>query len=142
MLEKGIKGKRTLVVDETNTAKAMGSGTLDVFATPAMIGLIEQTCWMSVADELEEGKSTVGTKLEIDHNSPTALGMTVTCESELIEAEGRRLLFRVTCYDAVTVVGSGTHERYIIDTESFMNKVGQKKDLFLISTLAQATQNK
>lgn len=142
MLEKGIKGKRTLVVDETNTAKAMGSGELEVLATPAMIGLIEKTAWMSIADELEDGKTTVGTKLEIDHNSPTALGMTVTCETELIEAEGRRLLFRVTCYDAVTVIGSGTHERFIVDTKSFMDKVEQKKELAVISALSQAMQSK
>ena len=142
MLEKGIKGKRTLIVDETNTAKAMGSGELEVLATPAMIGLIEKTAWMSIADELEDGKTTVGTKLEIDHNSPTALGMTVTCETELIEAEGRRLLFRVTCYDAVTVIGSGTHERFIVDTKSFMDKVEQKKELAVISALSQAMQSK
>jgi len=137
MLEPGIKGKMTVTVSEANSAKTMGSGTLDVFATPAMIALIEETCWRSVADQLEEGKSTVGTQLTIDHSSPTGLGMEVTCESELLEAEGRRLLFNVICYDGVTVVGSGTHERYIIDTASFMNKVEEKKDLSLISKLAQ-----
>lgn len=137
MLEPGIKGTKTVTVSEANTAKTMGSGTLDVFATPAMIALIEETCWQSVADQLEEGKSTVGTQLTIDHNSPTALGMEVTCECELKEAEGRRLLFDVICYDGVTVIGSGTHERFIIDVESFMNKVGEKKDLSLISKLAQ-----
>ncbi len=97
---------------EANTAKTMGSGTLDVFATPAMIALMELTAWKSVAPYLEEGNGTVGSYLDIHHNAPTPVGMTVTCESELIQVDGRKLTFRLTARDAAGVVGEGTHERF------------------------------
>ncbi len=85
MLETGIKGKQEVVVSDANSAKTMGSGTLDVFATPAMTALMEKTAWMSVADQLDEGCGTVGTLLNVTHDAPTPLGMTVWCETELVE---------------------------------------------------------
>ena len=126
MLETGIKGTRTVTVNEDNTAKAMGSGTLDVFATPALIALMEETCWRSVANELEEGSGTVGTLLEIKHTAPTPVGMKVTCESTLTEVDGRRLVFEVIARDAKGVVGEGTHERFIIQNEKFQVKANAK----------------
>ena len=126
MLEKGIKGTRTVTVNEDNTAKAMGSGTLDVFATPALIALMEETCWRSVANELEEGSGTVGTLLEIKHTAPTPVGMKVTCESTLTEVDGRRLVFEVIARDAKGVVGEGKHERFIIQNEKFQVKANAK----------------
>ena len=126
MLETGIKGTRTVIVNEENTAKAMGSGTLDVFATPALIALMEETCWRSVANELEEGSGTVGTLLEIKHTAPTPVGMKVTCESTLTEVDGRRLVFEVIARDAKGVVGEGKHERFIIQNEKFQMKANAK----------------
>ena len=126
MLETGIKGTRTITVDEENTAKAMGSGTLDVFATPALIALMEETCWRSVANELEEGSGTVGTLLEIKHTAPTPVGMKVTCESTLTEVDGRRLVFEVIARDAKGVVGEGKHERFVIQNEKFQIKANAK----------------
>lgn len=126
MLETGIKGTRTVTVNEDNTAKAMGSGTLDVFATPALIALMEETCWRSVANELEEGSGTVGTLLEIKHTAPTPVGMKVTCESTLTEVDGRRLVFEVIARDAKGVVGEGKHERFIIQNEKFQMKANAK----------------
>ena len=126
MLETGIKGTRTVTVNESNTAKVMGSGTLDVFATPALIALMEETCWRSVVDELEEGCGTVGTLLEIKHTAPTPVGMDVTCESVLTEVDGRRLVFEVTAHDATGVVGEGRHERFIIQNEKFQTKANAK----------------
>ena len=126
MLETGIKGTRTVTVNEGNTAKAMGSGTLDVFATPALIALMEETCWRSVANELEEGSGTVGTLLEIKHTAPTPVGMKVTCESTLTEVDGRRLIFEVIARDAKGVVGEGKHERFIIQNEKFQMKANAK----------------
>ena len=119
MLETGIKGTRTVTVNEDNTAKAMGSGTLDVFATPALIALMEETCWRSVANELEEGCGTVGTLLEIKHTAPTPVGMKVTCESTLTEVDGRRLVFEVIARDAKGVVGEGKHERFVVQNGKF-----------------------
>ena len=128
MLETGIKGTRTVTVNESNTAKTMGSGTLDVFATPALVALMEETCWRSVADELEEGCGTVGTLLEIKHTAPTPVGMEVICESVLTEVDGRRLVFEVTAHDAKGVVGEGSHERFIIQNEKFQAKANAKRD--------------
>ena len=126
MLETGIKGTRTVTVNEGNTAKAMGSGTLDVFATPALIALMEETCWRSVVKELEEGSGTVGTLLEIKHTAPTPVGMKVTCESTLTEVDGRRLVFEVIARDAKGVVGEGKHERFVIQNEKFQVKANAK----------------
>ena len=75
-LETGIRGEQSVLVTAANTAKTMGSGTLDVFATPALVALAEKTCWMSVADALGEGNGSVGTKLELEHTAPTPVGMT------------------------------------------------------------------
>lgn len=128
MLETGIKGTTTVTVNEANTAKTMGSGTLDVFATPALIALMEETCWRSVADQLEDGCGTVGTLLEIRHTAPTPIGMDVTCESELVEVDGRRLVFTVQAHDAKGLVGEGRHERFVIQNEKFQAKANAKRE--------------
>ena len=98
MLETGIRSRQSVAVTPENTAKTMGSGTLNVFATPALVALAEKTCWMSVADALDEGCGSVGTKLELEHTAPTPGGMTVTCESELTAVEGRKLVFKVSLH--------------------------------------------
>ena len=126
MLEIGMKGKQEVIADETNSAKTMGSGTLDVFATPAMIALMEETAWKSVAEELEEGCGTVGIHLDVSHDAPTPLGMTVTCESELIAVDGRKLTFRVEAKDERGTIGKGIHERFIVNDEKFQVKANQK----------------
>ena len=128
MLETGIKGTKTVTVNEANTAKTMGSGTLDVFATPALIALMEETCWRSVADRLEDGCGTVGTLLEIRHTAPTPIGMDVTCESELVEVDGRRLVFTVQAHDAKGLVGEGRHKRFVIQNEKFQAKANAKRE--------------
>ena len=126
MLETGIKGQCELVVDESVSAKTMGSGTLDVLATPAMIALMEKTAWTSVQPYLEEGSGSVGTLLNVTHDAPTPLGMKVRCESELIEVSGRKLVFAVAAYDEVGKIGGGTHERFLIQNEKFQAKANKK----------------
>lgn len=128
MLEVGIKGKQEVQVVDANTAIAMGSGTLKVFATPSMIALMEKTAWESVAPHLEEGSGTVGTQLHVSHLSATPLGMTVRCESELIEIDGRKLVFKVAAYDQAGLIGEGTHERFIVKNEKFQAKADSKAD--------------
>lgn len=127
MLEKGIRGTGSQLVTAQNTASALGSGLLEVFATPALVALAEKTCWQSVAAELDEGCGTVGTKLELEHTAPTPVGMTVTCESELVAVEGRKLVFRVEMHDEKGPVGGGTHERFIINNAKFSAKAESKK---------------
>lgn len=128
MLETGIKGTKELIVSEDKTAKAMGSGTLDVFATPAMIALMENTAYESVAGELEEGSGTVGTALNVKHVAATPVGMKVTCETELIKVDGRALTFSVKAYDECGLIGEGEHERFIIMNEKFQAKADAKKN--------------
>ena len=131
MLNKGIIGKEELIVTEDNTAKTVGSGGLEVFATPTLIALAEKTAFQSVAEHLEEGQSTVGTHIDIKHIAATPVGMKVTCETELIELDSenpRRLVFSVNIYDEVEKIAEGTHERFIIYSERFQNKANGKSE--------------
>ena len=126
MLSEGILGKQEMTVTQKETAEVLKSGTLQVFATPAMIALIEETAWKSVAPELEEGCATVGTSLNIKHVSATPVGMKVFCTTRLIEVEGRRLMFDVEVSDEKGKVGAGTHERFIIQSDKFQQKADDK----------------
>lgn len=127
MLEIGIKGIQKTEVCEANSALVMGSGTLNVFATPAMIALMEKTAWKSVEKHLEEGSGTVGTALNIQHTAATPLGMEVTCESELVAVDGRKLTFHIVAKDEAGVIGEGQHERFIVKDEKFQAKADSKK---------------
>lgn len=126
MITTGIKGSCSVLADENTSAKTMGSGTLDVFATPAMAALMEKTAWQSIAPYLQEGQGSVGTRLDITHDAATPLGMTVTCSSELIRIDGRRLVFEVTASDEKEIIGRGIHERFIIDNDKFLTKTAAK----------------
>ena len=126
MLQIGIKGFLEKTVTAQDTAQVMGSGELEVYATPAMIALIEEAAWKSVAPALEPGQGTVGTKLEIEHLSATPVGMRVRCETELIEMDRRRLVFRADVYDDKGKIGAGTHERFLVDNDRFFSKAKQK----------------
>ena len=126
MLEAGIKGTKEIMATNENTAKTMGSGTLDVFATPAMIALMENTAYESVASELEEGSGTVGTALNVKHVAATPVGMKVTCETELIKVDGRALTFSVKAFDEKGLIGEGEHERFIVFNEKFQAKADAK----------------
>ena len=95
-------------------------------ATPMMIALLEKTCRLSVKPYLEEGQETVGTHVDVSHDSATPVGMRVWCESELVAVDRRKLTFRVAVYDACGPVGQGTHERFIIDEKKFSYKVNAK----------------
>ena len=127
MLQVGIKGQQSVTVDNPITARVMGSGSLDVYATPAMIALIEKAAMLSVAPELEPGQGTVGTDLKVQHLASTPVGMTVTAKTELVEIDRRRLVFTAEVYDEVGLVGKGTHERFIIDEAKFQAKTDGKK---------------
>lgn len=126
MLKAGIKGSRETIVTEANTAKAVGSGGLMVFATPAMAALMEQTACESVAAELGEGSGTVGTSLSVKHVAASPVGMKIRCESELIQVDGRALTFSVKAYDEQGLIGEGTHERFIIQNSKFQAKADAK----------------
>lgn len=119
----GKKYTSTMIVEEKHLACNVGSGDLPVFATPMMMALMENAAMLCVADELENGSSTVGGQISSSHIKPTGLGKTVTATAELISAEGRRLKFKISASDEGGLIGEGEHLRFIIDKEKFMSKV-------------------
>jgi len=125
-LKVGLKGEARTVVTDDNTAIAYGSGSVSVFATPAMIGLMEKAALSSVDPLLDEGSSTVGMKLEVEHLAATPKGMNVVATSELVEVDGRRLVFNVEARDDKELIGRGRHERFIVPLEKFISRAEAK----------------
>jgi fluoroacetyl-CoA thioesterase len=125
-LKTGIVGEAKVKVTPDNTAVKFGSGAVDVFATPAMIGLMENAAINAVDKLLPQGQATVGTKIESTHTAATPIGMEVTAKATLVELDRKRLVFKVEAYDEKEKIGEGTHERFIIDLEKFLQKAGQK----------------
>ena len=116
----GITNEKSVAVMMENTALAMGSGTLRVFATPAMIALCEGCCAESVEDLLDEGMTSVGVKVDIEHLAASPLGASILCKSRLVAVDGRKLDFEVEIYDNVDLIGKGRHTRFIVDAERFV----------------------
>ncbi len=123
MLEKGLSASSTTTVTNENTAIAMGSGDMAVFATPAMVALMENAAMQSVVSALEEGSTTVGAAMHTSHIKPSGIGAVITATATLIEVEGRKLTFNVTACDSEGVIGEGSHIRFIVDRARFMSKV-------------------
>jgi fluoroacetyl-CoA thioesterase len=122
-LTPGLTGEaRTTVVHE-NSAASVGAGGVEVFGTPMMIALMENAAWRAVEDSLEEGDVTVGTAVNVRHLSATPLGQQVRATAELIEIDGRRLVFKVEAYDEKRKIGEGQHERFIVSLERFLKRI-------------------
>lgn len=113
----------TTTVTDTNTAKAVGSGNLDVFATPMMIALMEQAACKCLADSLEPSQSSVGTQINVTHTAASPLDAKITAKATIENVDGRKISFAVTAHDEASVIGTGTHERFVIDIERFMKKL-------------------
>ena len=126
MLDSGLKGTIERNVTAAMTAKEVGSGELEVLATPMLISLAEEAAWKSVADELEEGQGTVGTLMNLKHTVATPVGMTVRCETVLEEVDRRRLVFSIKAFDDKEQIAEGTCERFIIDNDKFLKKAESK----------------
>ena len=129
-MEIGIKGERKFVVTADKLANQVGSGLVAVYATPMMIAAIENTAAGSVAPYLEEGKTTVGTLVNVSHVAATPEGMEVRVETELVEIapNGKMLTFKVAAYDEAGLIGEGTHQRAIVAKERFEAKAQAKKN--------------
>jgi predicted thioesterase len=127
-LQPGLKAEKKESVTTDNTALRYGSGDIEVYATPAMIGLMEGASLAAVASSLPTGFSTVGTHLSVAHMAATPVGMEVRAEAELVEIHGKRLVFQVRAFDAQGLIGDGTHERFIVETAKFMAKAQVKAD--------------
>ncbi|MDY3905203.1 MAG: thioesterase family protein [Lawsonibacter sp.] len=122
----GMKGRAEAEVNDQNTAMSAGSGTLPVFATPWMCALMEKASWTAVAPALAQGESTVGTKLNIFHLSATPVGLKVWAESEVTAVDGKRIELKVAAYDEKGLIGEGTHERFIVTDQRFLDKAARK----------------
>lgn len=122
----GTKGSIEKRVTCEMTAKHVGSGELEVLATPVLIALAEEAAWKSVADTLEPGKGTVGTLMNLKHMAATPVGMTVRCETELTEIDRRRLVFCIRAFDEKEQVAEGVCERFVIDNAAFLRKASDK----------------
>ena len=116
-----------LIVEEKHTASAFGSGSIFVFSTPMMIGLMENAALKCAQKNLESGYSTVGMSVDIVHIAATPMGQKVKATAELIGIEGKKLIFKIEAYDEIEKIGEGKHERYIINVEKFMSKVEEKR---------------
>jgi len=126
ILELGLSGRAEIVADDSNTAIAANSGSLRVFGTPFMVALMEKAACDSLQEALEPGKTSVGTRLDIRHSAATPVGMRVYAESIVTAIDGRTVTFRVTAFDEIGEIGSGTHERVIIDAARFMARCTAK----------------
>ncbi|MEA4968174.1 MAG: thioesterase family protein [Bacteroidaceae bacterium] len=117
------KGEKEVLVNETNTAKAYGSGLIDVFATPAMIALMENTAHSSIQEFLPQGMVTVGIEINVKHIKATPIGKTVKCNSYLEKVDGKRLYFTIEAFDQEGKIGEANHIRYIVDALKFVEKL-------------------
>jgi predicted thioesterase len=122
-LKEGLEGISEKIVTEDDTAAKFGSGGVYVFATPMMIGLMENAALNAVDKELPEGYSTVGIHVDIKHLAATPMGVKVTAKAVLEKIEGKKLYFKVESYDEQKKIGEGTHTRYIINKEEFLNRI-------------------
>ncbi len=125
-IQTGMKMTLKDTVTMENAAKTLGSGSLLVYGTPAMLLLVEKTAVALLDGHLDEGMTTVGTNLNVDHVSATPLGAEVSCEVELTEIDRKRLIFSVEVQDAAGVIGKGTHERFIVQADKFQQKADEK----------------
>ena len=125
-IELGIKGRAESVVTEQNTAEAMGSGLVPVFATPCMIALMENAAAGAIQPHLESGEGSVGTRLDVSHDSATPIGRKVWAQAEVTAVEGRKITFAVTAFDEAGEIGRGIHERFVIQTEKFLTRTQSK----------------
>ena len=122
-LEPGWVGQSEQVVTEELTAVHLGSGSVAVFATPALVALMEQAAVAALVERLPPGKTSVGTRIDVRHLAATPVGMRVQARAELVAVDGRRLTFHVEAWDEAAQIGTATHERVVVDEARFMERV-------------------
>lgn len=124
MVEVGLVGKTETVVTKVNTAKAVGSGSLDVFATPMMVALMENAAIKAIS--LPEDQTSVGTYMDVKHIAATPIGMKVRAEARVVEVEGRKITYLIEAFDEKEKIGDGKHERFIVNVDKFITKTNAK----------------
>ena len=118
----GMKAEVSTLVEREDTAREVGSGSLLVYATPCMVALMEGAACEAIEQALDEGKTTVGTMLNIQHLSATPVGLEVRATAEVTAVEGKVITFNVEAYDEAGQIGKGTHQRVIVPTEKFLER--------------------
>ena len=122
----GLNAKVEMTVSEAETAAHLGSGTIAVYATPALVALMENAAIRALEGNLPPGQTTVGGHIEVRHLAATPIGMQVHAHAELVEVQGRKLSFRIQAWDEVEQIGEANHTRFIVDESSFMERVREK----------------
>jgi predicted thioesterase len=125
-MQVGLVGEAVRTVAPSMLASAVGSGSLDVLATPALIALMEEAACQAVAAYLGSDQTTVGTRIEVRHLAPTPPGVEVRARAEVVEVDGRRLTFRVEAFDPTEKIGEGTHERALVDPVRLLARAAAK----------------
>jgi fluoroacetyl-CoA thioesterase len=125
-IEPGLTARRSFTVTDDVSADRMGNPGFAVYSTPALVGAFEATAVDAIAAHLDAGKGSVGTYVDVRHLAATPMGMTVTIDAKLIDVDGRRLTFELEARDEMELIGSGKHERFVVDTVKFLAKVAAK----------------
>ena len=126
IVEVGMTGSAETLVERADTAQEVGSGSLLVYATPCMVALMEGAACDAVAEGLEEGQTTVGTALNIEHISATPVGLKVRAEAEVTAVAGKVITFAVRAFDEAGEIGHGTHQRVVVNSQRFLDKAYSK----------------
>lgn len=127
LLAPGLSGEAAITVSNAETAASLGSGSISVYATPAMVALMESAAVRALEGHLPPGQTTVGGQIDVRHTAATPVGMKVRAKAELVEVQGRKLTFRIQVWDEVEQVGEANHVRYIVVEDKFINRVSKKR---------------
>ncbi|MBM4062928.1 MAG: thioesterase [Planctomycetes bacterium] len=126
-LTPGLQAEAETTVTAADTAERWASGSVPVYSTPALVGLMERTAVLALAGQLPAGQTTVGSRIDVRHLAATPVGMRVRAVAQLVAVDGRKLVFRIEAFDAVEKVGEATHERAVVVQEQFLQRVQQKR---------------
>ena len=125
-IQKGLCASQTKVVGISDTAKSFGSGSAEVYATPAMIALMENAAFNSVEPLLPEGFSTVGISINVQHLKASLPGAVISCKSEVTNVDDKKITFEILASDENGIIGKAEHTRFIINSDKFMNRLHEK----------------
>lgn len=123
MIETGQKHTSEIIVNDSLSAENVGSGDMPVLATPMMMALMENAAMLAVKDSLEEGMTTVGGHIESSHLAPTKIGEKVMATAEVTKVDGKKIFFKISAYCGETLLGEGTHLRFIVDRQKFLARL-------------------
>jgi fluoroacetyl-CoA thioesterase len=126
-LSPGLSAEVEITVSETETAVHLGSGSITVYATPALVALMENAAVRALEGHLPSGQTTVGGHIDVRHLAATPVGMQVRAKAELVEVEGRKLSFHIQAWDEVELIGEASHLRFIVDESAFQERISSKR---------------